>query len=30
VRFVHMQRTPVGDPAADWDSFWAAATFGVK
>ena len=30
VRLVHMQRAPAGDPAADWESFWAACTFGVK
>ena len=30
LRLVHMQRAPAGDPEADWESFWAAATFGVK
>jgi len=29
VRLVHMRRCP--DPAeADWESFWAAYTFGAK
>ena len=30
LRLVHMQRAPAGDPETDWESFWAAATFGVK
>lgn len=30
LRLVHMQRAPAGDPAADWESFWAACTLGVR
>lgn len=30
VRLVHMRRAPAGDAGADWESFWAACTFGVK
>ena len=30
VRLVHMQRAPAGDVEADWESFWAACTFGVQ
>ncbi len=26
----HLRRAPAGDVAADWESFWAACTFGVK
>ena len=29
VRLVHMRRAPAGDPVADWESYWAACTFGV-
>jgi uncharacterized GH25 family protein len=29
VRLVHMRRC-AGDPKADWESFWAAWTFGIK
>jgi uncharacterized GH25 family protein len=29
VRLVHMQRAPAGDAGVDWESFWAACTFGV-
>lgn len=30
LRLVHMQRAPAGDLAADWESFWAACTLGVR
>ena len=30
LRLVHMQRAPAGGPAADWESFWAACTLGVR
>lgn len=30
VRLVHLRRAPAGEVAADWESFWAACTFGVK
>jgi hypothetical protein len=30
LRLVHMRRAPAGDPAADWESFWAACSFGVR
>jgi uncharacterized GH25 family protein len=29
VRLVHMRRC-AGDPKADWESFWAACSFGLK
>jgi uncharacterized GH25 family protein len=29
VRLVHMQRAPADDVEVDWESFWAACTFGV-
>ena len=30
IRVVHMERCPVACEGADWQSFWAAVTFGLK